>query len=94
MKNETRNTERQYVFDNPRNVTRVIRLLFAICVALVLADLVIHRHVYHPLEELFGFYAFYGFVAYVVLVLIAKEVRKLLMRDENYYERNNDTLDD
>ena len=86
--------EKQHIFDNPKNVRWVIRGLFFICVVLVLADLVVHRHVYHPLEELFGFYAFYGFVAYVVLVLIAREVRKFVMRDENYYEQKDDTLDD
>ena len=36
---------------------------------------------------LFGFHAVYGFVACVVLVLAAKQLRRVLMRDENYYER-------
>jgi len=34
-----------------------------------------------------GFYSLYGFVACVILVLLAKEMRKLVMRDEDYYER-------
>ncbi len=83
-------TKRRHVFDDPKNVRRVVRALFAACVVLALADLVVHRHVVHPLEELFGFYAFYGFVACVVLVLLAKEMRKLLMRNEDYY----DSMDD
>jgi hypothetical protein len=33
-----------------------------------------------------GFYAFYGFVACVLLVLIAKQMRKVLMRKEDYYD--------
>jgi hypothetical protein len=33
-----------------------------------------------------GFYAIYGFVACVILVLVAKEMRKLVMRDEDYYD--------
>ena len=48
-------------------------------------DFLVHRHVEHPWEGLFGFYAFYGFVACVVLVLIAKEMRKILMRKDDYY---------
>jgi len=42
----------------------------------------------HPFEALWGFYAIYGFVACVVLVLLAKEMRKILMRDEDYYDRD------
>ena len=90
MTDEAKPTEKQHVFDKPRNVKLVIRLLFAICVLLVLADFFVHRHVGHVMETLPGFYAFYGFVACVVLVVLAKEMRKLLMRSEDYY----DSVDD
>ncbi|MCP5434025.1 MAG: hypothetical protein H6957_01020 [Chromatiaceae bacterium] len=80
--------EKKYLFDNPRNVRRVVRGLLIACVVLVGLDLVLHRHVAHPWEGVFGFYAFYGFVACVLLVLLAKEMRKLVMRDEDYYQRN------
>jgi len=79
--------DKRHLFDDPRNVRRVVRGLVAACVVLVGLDLVLHRHVAHPWEGLFGFYALYGFVACVLLVLLAKELRKLLMRDEDYYER-------
>ena len=78
--------ERKHLFDNPRNVRTLVRLLFGACIALVAVELVFHRHVIHPFEGLFGFYALYGFVACVILVLIAKEMRKVLMRSEDYYE--------
>ena len=78
--------EKRHVFDDPRNVKRVIFALFTVCGVFFLADFFIHRHVDHPWEALFGFYALYGFVACVVLVLIAKEMRKFLMRKENYYD--------
>jgi hypothetical protein len=42
---------------------------------------------------LFGFYALYGFVACVLLVLLAAEMRKLVMRDEDYYERDGTDTD-
>jgi hypothetical protein len=79
---------KRYLFDNPRNVRRVVRGLTWICVLLVGLELVVHRHLSHPWESLFGFYALYGFVACVLLVLLAAEMRKLLMRDEDYYERD------
>jgi len=80
--------QKTYLFDNPRNVRLVVRGLLVACAILVGLDLVVHRHVSHPWEEFFAFYAIYGFVACVLLVLLAKEMRKLLMRDEDYYEKH------
>lgn len=77
--------DRKHIFDDPRNVRLVIRSLFVACALLVGLDLIVHRHAEHPLEEIFAFYAIYGFVACVLLVLLAKEMRKLLMRGEEYY---------
>ncbi len=78
--------EKTHVFDKPRNVKRVIHALYAICALSVIAEFFVHRHVDHPWETVFGFYAIYGFAACVVLVLIAKELRKLIMRKEDYYD--------
>jgi len=78
--------EKTHVFDNPKNVKRVILFLFVICGISLGLDFVIHRHVDHPWEAMFGFYALYGFAACVVLVLIAKEMRKVIMRAEDYYD--------
>jgi hypothetical protein len=53
---------------------------------LLLLDFVLHRHISHSWEHLPGFYAFYGFVACVLLVLVAKEMRTVLKRREDYYD--------
>ena len=37
-------------------------------------------------EALWGFYAVFGFIACTVLILVAKEMRKFLMRKEDYYD--------
>lgn len=79
--------EKSYFFDNPANIKRVLRIFYACCVGLLLLDVVIHRHVVHSWEKLFGFYPLYGFVGCVILVLIAKWMRTFLMRDEDYYEK-------
>ena len=76
-----------HLFDNPRNVRRVVRGLILACAVLFGLDAVLHRHVSHPWEGFFGFYALYGFVACVLLVLLAKEMRRLVMREEDYYDR-------
>ena len=86
MRRKKKTRERQYFFDKPQNVKRALRVLYAICGVLFLIDFVYHRHVEHGWEALWGFYAVYGFVACVVLVLAAKEMRKVLMRKEDYYD--------
>jgi len=78
--------ETVHVFDKPANVRRVLALLYAACALLLLADFVLHRHIDHPLESLPGFYAVYGFLGCVSLVLVAKELRRLVKRPENYYD--------
>jgi hypothetical protein len=78
--------DKKHFFDEPRNVKRVLRVFFVICAGLVALDFVHHRHVIHEWENLWGFYAIFGFVACVLLVLGAKEMRKVLMRDEDYYD--------
>ena len=67
-------------------LTLGLRVFYVLCALLVGLDLVYHRHVERDFESLWGFYAIYGFISCVVLVLIAKEMRKLLMRAEDYYE--------
>ena len=78
--------EKRHMFDNPRNIKRVIHTLYAVCGISLAAEFFVDRHVDHPWEWLFGFYSVYGFVACVILVLIAKEMRKVIMRREDYYD--------
>jgi hypothetical protein len=78
--------EPRHLFDDPRSVQRVIRILCGICLVLFIADAFVPRHVDHPWERLFGFYGIFGFVAFVALVLTAKELRRILMRKATYYD--------
>jgi hypothetical protein len=78
--------EKEYYFDKPENVSFVLRIFYTICGLLAVADIFIHRHTIHSWEDLTGFYAIYGFVACVALVRIATQMRKVLMRDEDYYD--------
>lgn len=86
-------TEKTHFFDKPRNVQRCLNVFYALCALLLVLDFVIHRHTYHPWENLPAFYPLYGFIGCVVLVLIAKWMRTFLMRDEDYYERHEDSSD-
>jgi len=79
--------EKKYLFDDPKNVKRVLHILYSCCALLLILDFVIHRHVIHSWENLWGFYPLYGFVGCVILVLVATWMRTFLMRDEGYYEK-------
>lgn len=79
--------DRVYFFDKPANVKRLMQVFYACCAILVVLDFVINRYTYHPLEKLWAFYPIYGFIGCVVLVVIAKWMRVVLMRDEDYYDK-------
>ncbi len=80
-------TEKTYWLDNPRNVAKVFWGLVVVCALLFAADAFYDKHVELEAESWFGFYGIFGFVACVALVLAAKELRKILMRGEDYYDR-------
>jgi hypothetical protein len=73
--------------DSPRNGRRVFWIVCAICTALALSDLFYHKHVHYGWEGWFAFYGLYGFVSCVALVLAARELRKFVIRREDYYDR-------
>lgn len=89
--------EKKHFFDHPKNVRLVLVALFTACgivFALDIVDVILRwtgghelRHVERSWEGIPGFYAIYGFVGCVVLVLVAKQMRKIVMRDEDYYDR-------
>jgi hypothetical protein len=78
--------EKTHIFDKPENVDRLLKGFYAICVLLVGADFIVHRHIGFDWEKIPAFYAIYGFVACVLLVVLAKKMRSVLMREEDYYD--------
>ncbi len=79
-------SEKTYWLDRKENVTKLYIGLWVVGVVLLATDLAVHRHEYVWFAGWFGFYAFYGFFACVALVLTAKALRRVLMRNEDYYD--------
>ena len=79
---------RKYWLDEPRNVRKVIGTVFVICALLFVADAFYQKKSHFLIEDWFGFYAIFGFVMCVMLVLVAKLMRVFLIRDEEYYEKD------
>ena len=78
--------------DHPENIRKVIRWFFYGCGFLAALDAlfwfgIVDKHAHFWFEKIPFFYCIYGLVACVLLVLAAKGLRKLLMRDEDYYDR-------
>ena len=65
----------------------MVKWFYGVCAVLFLIDFLVPKHGAFSIEHYFGFYGIFGFVACVALVLIAKELRKVLMRPEDYYDR-------
>lgn len=78
--------KREPIFDRPRNVRRLLYMLYSICALLLAVEFFYPRHARHAWDGWPGFYAGYGFVGCVLLVLIAKLLRRFLKRPENYYD--------
>lgn len=81
------NTEKKYWLDDPHNVKKIVYTLYTVCALLLGADLLYDKHTYFGFENWFGFFGLFGFIACCCLVLVAKVVRKLLKRKEDYYDK-------
>lgn len=79
--------EKKYWLDEPKNVTKIFYGLIAVCIAVFFADFLYEKHPHFFFEYWFGFYAVFGFLAYAGIVLSAKQLRKLIKREEDYYDR-------
>jgi hypothetical protein len=87
MANEQDRREKSYWLDVPGNVDRLVRGFYVICGILLAIDVFVPKHGSFAVEHVYGFYGIFGFVACVALVLIVKQLRRVLMRPENYYDR-------
>ena len=77
--------------DEWENVKKLLKGFGVCCVLLLSVDLLAlaglyDEHAHFPWEHVPGFYGFYGLAGCVALVLLAKQLRKVVMRDEDYYE--------
>lgn len=79
------NDDRRWL-DDPRNVTRLVHGLAVLCTLALLADFFYTKQPHFGFERWPGFYGIYGFVVSFSLVLTAKQLRRLLRRDEDFYK--------
>ena len=90
--------KKDFWLDKPGNVNLLIKTVFVICAGLLVADLFYDKHPITEIggvkpEYLFGFYGFYGFICFCGIVFAGKYLRKLIMRDEGFYDKDSDGKD-
>ena len=72
-------------FMKTENANKIFLVLAVFCLALFLADFTYDKHGHFHIEEVPGFYGIYGFFMFTALILVAKVLRLLIKRPENYY---------
>jgi len=84
--------DRKHFLDDSNNINRIWRLFVICCVVVAALDLLgviglgWHRHVSLFVEGLPGFYPVWGFVAIALLIMLAKRLRRIVMRPKDYYD--------
>ena len=80
--------------EKPGAPTRILIGLLALCAVLALADFTYHKHAYFPVEEIHFIYAVYGFISYAVVIFLAKGLRLIIKRPEDYYAQDSTEMED
>lgn len=78
--------EKKTWLDDRRNVDRLVYGFYVVCAVIFAIDVFVPKHGPFAIEHWFGFYGWYGFVSCVALVLMAKVLRRMVMRSEDYYD--------
>ena len=72
-------------FTKTKHANKIFLGLTLLCFVLFLADFTYNKHGHFHIEEIPGFYGAYGFFMFTALILVAKALRLLIKRPENYY---------
>ena len=77
--------------DKSKTKAKLIWLLGFICILSVITDLFYHKHVHYDAEDWIpGMYGWYFFIGCTVMVIVVNLLRKIVSRNENYYNEAED----
>lgn len=75
------------IFEDPRTVKTLKRVLCGLMALVVVLDVFIHRHhEYFFWDRIPGFNAFFGLLSCVAIIFIAIAVGTLLQKKEDFYD--------
>jgi len=81
-----RDDDKSHWLDHSGNVNKLVWTLVGFGALLFIADAFYDKHAHFSAEGYFGFYAIVGFFTFIGIVLAGKQLRKILMRPEDYYD--------
>ncbi|MDH3241107.1 MAG: hypothetical protein OEO83_10625 [Alphaproteobacteria bacterium] len=84
---EDRQAGAGYWVDRKGRMSFLYRTLWVICAVFAAADFFFAHHPMFKIEGFPVFYGLFGFIVTIGLVLGARELRRIVRRDENYYDR-------
>lgn len=70
-----------------RNVDLIYGMLIGFAAMLTLSEFLYEHHPHFDIENIPEFFEIFGFIAFIFIVFAGKALRKLIMREEDYYER-------
>ena len=73
-------------WEEPSTHKFIYLLLIAICGVLFCLDLLMAKKTHFNFEGYIGFFGIFGALAYTTIVVVAKGLRKLISRAEDYYD--------
>lgn len=71
--------------DKPGSANKIFWGLAVVSILVFLADFTFEKHGDFAIADIPGFYGIFGFVAFTALILLAKTLRVLIKRPEDYY---------
>ncbi len=75
-------------FDRKENQTKLWYGLLAVCGILTVSEFLYEHHPHFEIEKIPAFFEIFGFLAFVFIVFAGTALRKLIMRPEDYYDRD------
>lgn len=75
-------------FDRPETVKWIWYGLVAVAGLLTASEFLYEHHPHFGIDGVPEFYEVFGFVAFVAIVFAGRLLRTVIMRDEDYYDRD------
>ncbi len=79
--------EKRGWFDRKENRGLFFKVFSVCLVVLLVLDLLVEKHPYFGFDGAPSFPAAYGFISCALLVLLARVLRTIVKRDEDYYDQ-------
>ena len=75
-------------FEKPENQDKLWYALLVVAGILTASEFLYEHHPHFEIEKIPEFFEIFGFLAFVFIVFAGKFLRLIIMRDEDYYDRD------